>query len=103
MPPDLANFPMEAHEGEPWRSMTAEDALAYLVAADAAQRTLEGRRTAQGLGLIGIANKRRLVAWRRTAGLCPKCGSGLPADAQFKHCGRCRQSFSNNNGGTTQT
>ena len=73
--------------------MTAEDALAYLVDADAARRTLEGRRAANRLGLVGIANKRRLVAWRRENQLCPKCGSGLPADEPFKHCPRCRQSF----------
>ena len=80
-------------EPEPWRSMTAEDALAYLADADAAQRTLEGRRAANRLGLVGIANHRRLVAWRRENQLCPKCGSGLPADEPFKHCPRCRQSF----------
>ena len=80
-------------EGEPWRTMESEDALAYLVDADAAQRTLEGRRAASRLGLVGIANKRRLVAWRRENQLCPKCGRALPADEPFKHCPRCRRSF----------
>ena len=85
---------VNAHDDdEPWRCMTAEDALASLVDADAAQRTLEGRRTANRLGLVGIANKRRLVAWRRENQLCPKCGRGLPADEPFKHCPRCRRSF----------
>ena len=73
--------------------MERSDALRYLVDADAAQRTLEGRRAASRLGLVGIANKGRLVAWRRENQLCPKCGSGLPADEPFKHCPRCRQSF----------
>ena len=73
--------------------MTAEDALAYLVDADAARRTLEGRRAANRLGLVGIANKRLLVAWRRENQLCPKCGRGLPANEPFKHCERCRRAF----------
>ena len=58
--------------------MTAEDALAYLVAEDVARRTEEGRDEAYGLRLGGIGNRRRLVAWRRENQLCPKCGSGLP-------------------------
>ena len=53
MLPDLAAFPMEAPEGETWRRMSAADALAYLVAQDAARRTREGRDEAYGLRLGG--------------------------------------------------
>ena len=74
--------------------MTAEDALAYLVAEDAARRTMEGRDEAYGLRLGGIANRKRLVAWRRENGLCPKCGRAIPVDEpEFKHCRRCREAF----------
>ncbi len=84
----------EAAKAEPWRSMTAEDALAYLVAEDAARRTSEARDEAYGLRLGGIANRKRLVAWRRENGLCPKCGRAIRADEpEFKHCRRCRQAF----------
>ena len=75
--------------------MTAEDALAYLVAEDAARRTMEGRDEAYGLRLGGIANRKRLIAWRRENGLCPKCGRAIRADEpEFKHCRRCRAAFS---------
>ena len=85
---------IEAARAEPWRSMEAEDALAYLVAEDVARRTEEGRDEAYGRRLGGIGNRRRLVAWRRENGLCPKCGRAIPADeAEFKHCPRCRESF----------
>ena len=94
MLPDLAAFPMEAPEGETWRRMSAADALAYLVAQDAARRTREGRDEAYGLRLGGIGNRKRLVAWRRENGLCPKCGRAIPADEpEFKHCRRCREAF----------
>ena len=74
--------------------MTAEDALAYLVAEDAARRTLEGRDEAYALRLGGISNRKRLVAWRRENGLCPKCGRAIRADEpEFKHCRRCREAF----------
>ena len=74
--------------------MTAADALAYLVAQDAARRTREGRDEAYGLRLGGIANRKRLVAWRRENGLCPKCGRAIRADEpEFKHCRRCREAF----------
>ena len=74
--------------------MTAEDALAYLVAADVARRTQEGRDDAYALRLGGIANRKRLVAWRRENGLCAKCGCAIPADeAEFKHCPKCRKAF----------
>ena len=58
--------------------MTAEDALAYLVAEDAARRTMEGRDKAYALRLGGIGNRKRLVAWRRENRLCPKCGARPP-------------------------
>ena len=94
MLPDLAAFPMEAPEGETWRRMRAEDALAYLVAASAARRTMEGRDEAYALRLGGIGNRKRLVAWRRENGLCPKCGRAIRADEpEFKHCRRCREAF----------
>ena len=94
MLPDLAAFPMEAPEGETWRRMSAADALAYLVAQDAARRTMEGRDEAYALRLGGIGNRKRLVAWRRENGLCPKCGRAIPADEpEFKHCRRCREAF----------
>ena len=81
-------------EGEPWRSMSADDALDYLAAQDAARRTEEARDKAYGLRLGGYANRRQLVAWRCENGLCAKCGRAIPADeAEFKHCPRCRQSF----------
>ena len=90
MPPDLD----EAVEAEPWRSMTAEDALRHLLDADAARRTMEAQAEAYRLGLGGLSNRRRLVAWRRENGLCPKCGRAIRADeAEFKHCRRCRQTF----------
>ena len=73
--------------------MTAEDALAYLVAEDAARRTMEGRDKAYALRLGGIGNRKRLVAWRRENRLCPKCGRATPADEPFKHCRRCREAF----------
>ena len=74
--------------------MTAEDALAYLVAASAARRTMEGRDEAYALRLGGIGNRKRLVAWRRENGLCPKCGRSIRADEpEFKHCRRCREAF----------
>ena len=74
--------------------MTAEDALAYLVAEDAARRTMEGRDEAYALRLGGIGNRKRLVAWRRENGLCPKCGRAIRADEpEFKHCRRCREAF----------
>ena len=74
--------------------MTAEDALAYLVAEDAARRTMEGRDEAYALRLGGIGHRKRLVAWRRENGLCPKCGAAIPADErEFKHCRRCREAF----------
>ena len=94
MLPDLAAFPMEAPEGETWRRMRAADALAYLVAQDAARRTMEGRDEAYALRLGGIGNRKRLVAWRRENGLCPKCGRAIRADEpEFKHCRRCREAF----------
>ena len=47
-----------------------------------------------GCGLAGLANRRRLVAWRRENGLCPKCGRAIRADEpEFKHCRRCREAF----------
>ena len=74
--------------------MTAEDALAYLVAEDVARRTKEGRDEAYALRLGGIANRKRLVAWRRENGLCAKCGRAIPTDeAEFKHCPKCRKAF----------
>ena len=73
--------------------MTAEDALAYLVAEDAARRTMEGRDEAYGLRLGGIGNRKRLVAWRRENGLCAKCGRAIPANEPFKHCPKCRAAF----------
>ena len=95
MLPDLAAFPMEAPEGETWRRMSAADALAYLVAQDAARRTMEGRDEAYvSLRRGGIGNRKRLVAWRRENGLCPKCGRAIRADEpEFKHCRRCREAF----------
>ena len=44
-------------------------------------------------GLSGPANRKRLIAWRRENGFCPKCGRPIPADEQFIHCPRCRQVF----------
>ena len=83
-----------AAQAEPWRTMSAEDALAYLAAEDAAQRTLEGRAEAYARRLGGYANRRRLVAWRRENGLCPKCGRARRADdPEFKHCRICRKAF----------
>ena len=74
--------------------MTAEDALAYLVAEDAARRTREGRDEAYGLRLGGRANRKRLIAWRRENGLCPKCGRAIPVDeVEYKHCPKCRAAF----------
>ena len=88
--------PDSGAEGAPWRTMTACDALAFLVAEDVARRTREGRGEAHELGLGGPANRRRLVAWRRENQLCPKCGRGLPADEpEFKNCPLCRESFRN--------
>ena len=75
--------------------MTPKDALAYLLAEDAARRTDEARDEAYGLRLGGIANRKRLIAWRRENGLCPKCGRAIRADEpEFKHCRRCRAAFS---------
>ena len=74
--------------------MTPKDALAYLLAEDAARRTDEARDEAYALRLGGIANRKRLVAWRRENGLCPKCGRAIRADEpEFKHCRRCREAF----------
>ena len=73
----------------PWRSMTAADALAWLVAEDVARRASERHAP----GLSGPANRKRLIAWRREHGFCPKCGRPIPADEQFIHCPRCRQAF----------
>ena len=76
---------------DPWRTMTAQDALAFLLAEDAAQRTLD----AHELRLGGFSNRRRLRAWRRENGLCPKCGTATPADKpKFKHCQKCRDAMS---------
>ena len=92
--PQIGAAIIEAAKAEPWRSMPAEDALAYLVAEDVARRTDEARDKAYGLRLGGIANRRRLVAWRRENGLCPKCGRAPRADEpEFKHCRRCREGF----------
>ena len=88
MPPDLSTM-----DGDPWRSMSAEEALAYLVAEDVARRTSAARAEAYGLRLGGIGNRKRLVAWRRENGLCPKCGRAIPADKPYKHCEACRSSF----------
>ena len=89
MPTDLS--PMD---GDPWRSMSAEGALAFLLAEDVARRTSAARDEAYGLRLGGIANRKRLVAWRRENGLCPKCGRAIPADkVEFKHCPSCRKAF----------
>ena len=93
MPHKLAAYPMEAAADEPWRSMTAEDALRHLVAEDVARRTSAARDEAYGLGLGGAANRKRLVAWRREHGLCAKCGRAIPADELFKHCPKCRKAF----------
>ena len=94
MSPDPATFPTEAAEGDPWRSMTPENALAYLVAEDVARRTDEARDEVYGRRLGGIANRKRLVAWRREHGVCAKCGRAIPADeSEFKHCPRCRAAF----------
>ena len=74
--------------------MSAADALAYLVAQDAARRTMEGRDEAYALRLGGIGNRKRLVAWRRENRLCPKCGRAIRADEpEFKHCRHCREAF----------
>ena len=85
--------PPEQVDDEPWRCMSAEDALAFLLVADAARRTDEGRDEAYGLRLGGIGNRKRLVAWRREHGLCAKCGRAIPADELFKHCPKCRAAF----------
>ena len=59
------------------------------------RRTSEGRDEAYGLRLEGVANRKRLIAWRRESGLCAKCGSAIrPDQAEFKHCERCRDAFS---------
>ena len=64
------------------------------MAEDVARRTSEGRDGAYALRLGGLANRKRLVAWRRENGLCAKCGRAIPADeAQFKHCPKCRKAF----------
>ena len=55
---------------------------------------MEGRDEAYALRLGGIGNRKRLVAWRRENGLCPKCGRAIRADEpEFKHCRRCREAF----------
>ena len=80
--------------GDAWRAMSAEDALAYLVAEDVARRTAAGQSESQRLGLGGLANRRLLVAWRLERGLCAKCGRAIPADQKtFRNCPRCRKSF----------
>ena len=89
---ERVNSHCSAHD-KPWRSMTAEDALAFLVAEDVARRTIEGRDEACGLRLDALTNRKRLVAWRRERGLCAKCGRAIPADETFQHCPSCRRSF----------
>ena len=78
MPPDLSTM-----EGDPWRSMSAEGALAFLLAEDVARRTSAARDEAYGLRLGGIANRKRLIAWRReNRSLCPNrtAGGAIQAD-----------------------
>ena len=92
--PNLKNDGTRVNGRDAWRAMSAEDALAYLVAEDVARRTAAGQSESQRLGLGGLANRRLLVAWRLERGLCAKCGRAIPADEpEFRNCSRCRSAF----------
>ena len=91
-----SDLPRKTPPGDPeaWRSMPEAEALAHLVALDVARRTSEGRAGADELHLTGLRNRSRLRAWRRENGICPKCGTAIPADEpEYKHCPKCRAVF----------
>ena len=74
---------------EPWRQLNEADALAYLVERDVERRGNTPWMQLHALGLTGIRNRRKLVAWREEHRLCKKCGRAIPATSHFKHCDRC--------------
>ena len=89
MNPRTVNEPDANRNAEPWRSMPEADALAYLVELDVERRGNTPWMQLHAMGLTGIRNRRKLVAWREEHRLCKKCGTPVADTSHFKHCGKC--------------